>query len=358
MNGFSSLFNNTRFMRRLEIAMQYINKKSIILSLCLTVFAIAAICIRVDSQSGIGNSRLIGGTLIKASAIEDITSEDTSLSRQAISILSEKQASLNETYFRPSKLKALNNAFADYEKFTETFKDEKIPATLLDSPVNAILNYFSILQQASNLTPEKSGGCGTVGYAAAPYPIAYRFLSDRYRKEMSYEEYLTSFQGTGHINLIKTIPMMTVDADKYKYFIELEILEGTNVGATTFVYYTGEITLVNRNNLFYIDSLLLVPEDFFCAAYHGWYHDAEAFVEIVYGNWCGLILKQYVPQQDEFTKEIMIDGVDNKKYLFRFATLTNGTDLLINTLVRNGKQWVPVEIDVKKCLEKNKGRPY
>ena len=134
----------------------------------------------------------------------------------------------------------------------------------------------------------------------------------------------------------------------------MEILEGTSTGGTSFNYYFAEMCLVNENNRYYIDSLSLMPEDFFCAPYHGWSHNAESYVEIVYGNWCGLIKKQYVPQQNEFTKEIVVDGVNGDKYMFKFAKLTNGTDFLINTLVQKEGAWVPVDIDVDKCLQKMK----
>jgi hypothetical protein len=164
---------------------------------------------------------------------------------------------------------------------------------------------------------------------------------------MSYDEYLTSFEGIGHINLIKVIPIITVDANKYKYFIELEILEGSSVSVTTFNYYTGELELIKVNGLYYIDSLSLTPEDFFCAAYHGWAHNAESYVEIVYGNWCGLIKKQYSPEQDDYKKNIIVDGTDDQKYMFEFAKLTNGTDLLINSQIKKDDTWVPVEINVE-----------
>jgi len=171
---------------------------------------------------------------------------------------------------------------------------------------------------------------------------------------MNYEEFVKSFEGIGHINLIKLLPIKTKSSDISKYFLELEFLEGSKIGATMFNYYTGELDVIKVNNLYYIDSLTLSPEDFFCAAYHGWAHNAELYVETVYGNWCGLIMKQYTPEQDEYTKKILVDGVDNKKYLFEFAKLTNGTDLLINSLVKSENQWIPVLIDVEKLMDRNK----
>lgn len=328
--------------------MQNRTKGIIVISLFLLTFAISAICIRVSKQQESSQNYKFGGLVNRISTDDNIDRYSMALSRQAISIINESMSNLNETYFRPSKLKVLNNNFMDFKIYSKTFTNNTVPPSLLDSPQNTAINYFSVLQQAANLTESKTGGCGTIGYAKLPYPIAYNFLSEDNKKSMTYEDYLTSFEGIGHINLIKLIPIINKDADRYKYFVELEILEGSNVGVTTFNYYTGELTLIKVNSLYYIDSLSLTPEDFFCAAYHGWAHNAETYVETVYGNWCGLIMKQYSPQQDEYKKSIIIDGVDNKKYMFEFAKLTNGTDLLINTLTQSNDSWIPVEINVAK----------
>jgi hypothetical protein len=321
-------------------------KAILVISLFLFTVAIGAICLRVRSQDDLYENYILGGIIDKTSKDNNVDLSSASLSRHAISILNESMSNLNETYFRPSRLKAINNSFSDLKNLSQTFQNGSIPASLIDSPQKTIINYFSVLQQASNLTENQTGGCGTIGFAKEPYPIAYNFLSENNKKSMPYDEYLTSFEGIGHINLIKLLPIMTVAANKYKYFIELEILEGSSVGVTTFNYYIGELELINSNGLYYIDSLRLTPEDFFCAAYHGWVHNADLYVETVYGNWCGLIKKQYAPQQDEYKKSIIIDGTDDQKYMFEFAMLTNGTDYLINSLIQKDDNWVPAEIDV------------
>ncbi|MDF2986523.1 MAG: hypothetical protein K0R50_2033 [Eubacterium sp.] len=334
--------------------MQILRKRLLIISVFLLAFFIVAICLRVSNQENSNKDYMMGGTFIKSPQDVSIDLAASSLSRQTIQIINKRMLNLNETYFRPSRLKAINNTFMDYETFKKSFDTGTVPAEFMNSPVNSAINYFSVLQQASNLTEEKNGGCGTVGYALEPFPISYSFLSENNKKSMSYEEFVKSFEGIGHINLIKLIPIVTDSPDMSKFFLELEILEGSGVGVTTFNYYTGQLDVAKINGLYYIDALSLSPEDFFCAAYHGWAHNAESYVETVYGNWCGLISKQYAPDQDDYKKKIIIDGVDDKKYMFEFAKLTNGTDLLINTLVKKKGNWVPVEIDVEKCLEKNK----
>lgn len=334
--------------------MRNIKKLLIVISIFILIFCIIAICIRVDEDNKNSGWRIIGGSINHNSDIMDIEISDSNLSRKTISVINKRMEDLNEIYFRPSKLKALNNVFMDLNNFNETFQSGSVPPALLDDPENAVLNYFSVLQQASNLTEAKTGGCGTIGYEKSPYPIAYDFFTENYKKLISYKEYITSFEGIGHINLIKLLPVISKESDKHKYFVELEILEGSNTGATAFNYYTGQLDLIKEKGMYHIDSFSLTPEDFFCAAYHGWAHDAELFVETVYGNWCGLIMKQYSPQTDELRKNIVIDGTDGNKYMFEFARLTNGTDLIINTFVKNNDNWLPVEINIDTYMEKAK----
>lgn len=328
--------------------MKIITKRLLIISVFLLAFFILAICLRFNSQGESKTNYVIGGKITETTGDINIDLAETSLSRQTIQIMNKRMSDLNETYFRPSKLKALNNNYMEYENFKDAFKNGAVPTENINSPEKAVINYFSVLQQASNLTAEKNGGSGAVGFSLEPFPIAYSFLSENNKKSMSYEEFVQSFEGIGHINMIKLMPMITDLTDKDKYFLELEILEGSNVGVTTFNYYTGEIDVIKVDGLYYIDALILSPEDFFSAAYHGWAHNAESFVETVYGNWCGLIMKQYPPQQDDYRKKIAVDGVDDKKYMFEFAKLTNGTDLLINSLVKKDGNWVPAEINIDK----------
>ncbi len=330
------------------IIMKIITKRILIISVFLLAFFILAICLRFNSQGNSEKSYVIGGTISEIQEDVNLDLAETSLSRQTIQIMNKRMSDLNETYFRPSKLKAINNNFMEYETFRDVFKGGTAPAETINSPEKAVINYFSVLQQASNLTAEKNGGSGSVGYALEPFPAAYSFLSENNKSTMSYEEFVKSFEGIGHINLVKLIPIITDIPDRSKYFLELEILEGSSIGATTFNYYTGEMDVVKVNGLYYIDLLMLSPEDFFSAAYHGWANNAESYVETVYGNWCGLIMKQYPPQQDDYKKKIAVDGVDDQKYMFEFAKLTNGTDLLINSLVKKDGNWIPAEIDIEK----------
>lgn len=114
---------------------------------------------------------------------------------------------IDEKYFRPSKSPILNdrdflsgifNAYAGKEPSEIT-----LPDYLLKTPEDTIINYFSILKQAANPPEGIRTGCGTIGYAKRPYPVAYNFLSSVFQKKMNYNQYLKSFENILHINLIK-----------------------------------------------------------------------------------------------------------------------------------------------------------
>ncbi|MGG0240491.1 hypothetical protein [Bacillus rhizoplanae] len=142
-----------------------------------------------------------------------------------------------EKYFRPSCFAVLNNRF-NYQ-FFDTFFNKKydqivLSLLLMDSPENTIINYFSVLREAENLTKDKTGGCGTVGMSKIPYPIAYNFFTSKFQERISYNRYFRSFEGIGHINLIKLASLHKDKnyPNKKRYFIEIETIEGSAKGIT------------------------------------------------------------------------------------------------------------------------------
>ncbi|MGD6774658.1 hypothetical protein [Sutcliffiella horikoshii] len=260
-----------------------------------------------------------------------------------------------EKYFRPSSLPIKNTLFKNTQFFDPyyelNYKEIKLPATLTRTPDKTILNYFSILREAENLTPNQLGGCGTVGMAKLPFPIAYNFFTKDYKKSVSYNEYLQSFTGIGHLNLIK-MNRLPDENDRVPYFIELESIEGSFKGVTYFAYYYGYVQLKKEQNLYKIDQIKLYGEDFLCAAYHLWQHDAEAVVAIMYGEWCKLIKKQLPAKQDGYVKTINFIGTDEADYRFIFYQLTNDTDVLISQFKKNFKgNWEAIRIDPYQCLK-------
>ncbi|MHC0039127.1 hypothetical protein [Pseudoneobacillus sp. C159] len=261
-----------------------------------------------------------------------------------------------EKYFRPSCLPIKNTLIASYQFFDpfydKNYDEIKLPASIIRTPDETVLNYFSVLREASNLAMQQTGGCGTVGYANQPYPIAYNFFTTHYKNRTSYDDYLKSFEGIAHINLIK-INMLPRETGGVDYFVELETIEGSSKGITYFAYYYGYVNLVKDQGLYRINDMKLYGEDFLCAAYHLWQHDAEAVVDIMYGGWCKLVKKRRPTNQEGYVKTIEFLGTEGAEYRFVFFQLTNDTDVLISQFKRAAKgEWEIVKIDPEKCLKK------
>ena len=260
-----------------------------------------------------------------------------------------------EKYFRPSTL-PIKNILVKNSQFFEPYyeknhKEIKLPAALTRTPDETILNYFSILREAENLTENQLGGCGTVGMAKMPYPIAYSFFTKDYYKRVSYYEYLQSFAGIGHLHLIK-MNRLPDEEGIVPYFIELESIEGSSKGVTYFAYYYGYVQLQKVQNTYKIDRMKLYGEDFLCAPYHLWQHDAEAVVAIMYGEWCKLIKTQLPAKQDGYVKTIDFIGTDGAEYRFIFYQLTNDTDVLISQFKKDPVgNWETIRIDPNKCVK-------
>ena len=264
-----------------------------------------------------------------------------------------------EKYFRPSKLPSINDRFLDY-KFFDAFYDKKpseitLPSNLLKTPEDTIINYFSVLRQAANPLEGKGAGCGTLGNAQMPYPVAYNFLSSKYQDKLNYNEYLKSFENILHINLIKLkkAPELNNDLNKIKYFVEIETIEGTEDNISNFAYYYAFIEISKEGSLYKISDVQLFGEDFLCAPYHGWNHNAEDVVDIKYGNWCSLVKERYPTKQEGYVKNIYFKGTDGNDYKFMFFQLTNDTDIEIAQYKKDEKgNWNLIKINPEKCLEK------
>ncbi|MCF6137698.1 hypothetical protein [Pseudalkalibacillus berkeleyi] len=276
-------------------------------------------------------------------------------------VSSTKQAYVNQKFFRPSCNQALNVRF-NYSFFDPYYKKEPteivLPQYLMATPDDAIINYFSVLREAAQFSGEKSGGCGTIGEATVPYPIAYNFHTKNYKKRIDFKTYYDSFQNIGHINLIKVrqTPSPPENTDQIRYFVELETIEGSDKGITYFGYYYGFILLKKENDRFMIFDFTLEGEDFLCAPYHGWNHDAEAIVGVKYGNWCKLVSKRYPMHQQGYLKQVCFDGTDGYRYLIVFIEITNGYDIEIAQYrINENGSWEPIFFDPLDCVNKIKG---
>ncbi|MDU0812043.1 hypothetical protein [Bacillus siamensis] len=165
-----------------------------------------------------------------------------------------------ETYFRPSCLPVLNTAIESFffnPYIDRPWKSIHLPQSLTLAPEKTLLHYFSILREAENLTDEKAGGCGTVGQARIPFPLAYAFFSPACRKKHSYKAFLASFEGIGQTHLIKLNQL-----EGLRYFVEIETIQGSNQNVTFFAYYHGIVQLEKHNGRFLIERITWYGEDF------------------------------------------------------------------------------------------------
>jgi hypothetical protein len=264
----------------------------------------------------------------------------------------------NERFFRPSRLPALNLRNEGEELLNKYYhisdKYMELPKEIFKSPWETVLNYYSVLREASYVEEGKLGGCGTIGWSGIPYPIAYSFLSKEYREKTSLKEYTESFKGISHINLVKmrNITVKTSTNSELRYFIELEVLKPSESGDTYFGYYYGYVSLMTEDGLYKITNIELNGEDFLCAPYHGWRYYAEMYVDTVYGGWCKLMEKRMPTIQEGYVKNIDIKGADGKEYRFQFIQLTNGVDIEVGQYVKNSNnKWQSIKIDPEKCLK-------
>ncbi|MBS5884569.1 MAG: hypothetical protein E6300_10950 [Clostridium sp.] len=262
----------------------------------------------------------------------------------------------NEKYFRPSKLPVLNNKEEVNELINNYYDKEvndiSIPIKFIKSPEDTILNYFSLLREAANPLDGKYIGCGSLGDGNRPYPIAYNFFDDEYKKKVSFNTYKDSFSNMFHISLIKYKEVPS-DNENLKYFYEIEVIQALENNIASFTYYYGFIELGKSGDGFKILDISITPENYLCAPYHGWVYDGASKVEIEYGNWCKLIKKMGKTEVDGYVKNIYFLGNDNKNYKIQFYTLTNDYDIEVAQYVKNSNgKWEYIKLNPEDCLKK------
>jgi len=249
-----------------------------------------------------------------------------------------------ERFHRPSGSPAINTkySFPDLQNARESVPVFKNPEDLIKA-------YYGLLREASNMAGYH-GGCGTIGFHQEPYPYAWKLLTEDYRKVLPLQKFIDSFKGTGHTTLLKLIPAWappdTPDSIRY-YMVETEVITGPQITDETknepqpsyFAYYYGLVTVEDTGREGWkIKRIDYIPEDFLCAPYHSWYWDASALVEIIYGNWYGLVEK--IDSIDRHDSLFMVYAVGNGQlYRFDFVRLTNGEDILLRENVKFAGVW-------------------
>ena len=321
----------------------FIKKRFIII--IFIIMCLASVVVGVNMYSKKENKVLIGGSL---GSVECLVGESEAF-YEDIDL---------EKYFRPSNLPILNDN-KDINKFiweseNVEYKNVEIPKEYLKSPENTIINYFSLLREASNPEKDKYTGCGSIGEGKAPYPIAYNFFTNEYKEKIKYRQYEYSFKNILHINLIKFKEIPETNNKELKYFYEIETIQGSESGIGYFAYYYGYINLVRDNDVYKISNITVTPEEYLCAPYHGWFYSGEYSVQIKYGNWCNLIKGDPKVEINDYVKDIQFDGTDGKEYKIEFFTLTNDYDIEVAQFKKNSaNEWERIYLNPENCL-KNK----
>ena len=291
-----------------------------------------------------------------------LISSSVVINAEDIKIDNEEDTYSLERFFRPSNMPILNTKrnILNIDDYGKNPSDINLNKELLKTPKDTLVNYFSVLREAANPLDNTKTGCGSLGDTRGPYPFAYNFLSKSYKYKVSYEEYLKSFENQLHINLIK---LNEVAPDKnrpndIKYFVEIEVIEGTDKSKGIFAYYYGYIYLEKDDDVYKIKDMMYIPENYLCAPYHGWSWDAKSFVEIEYGDWCSLVDGDVIIKEDGYERKAYFKDKSKNEYYVLFYELTNGVDIKIADYKKdkNGK-WQVVYIDPQKCL-KNKKMTY
>ena len=319
----------------------YVNKRIIIFYLIILSFIII---LTININKNKEEEIVLGANLLC------LDYEDNSVSNELIED--------SEKFLRPSNLDILNgndetNNLINLYSGMEADSIE-IPINYLISPEYTVINYFSVLREAANPVKDKYTGCGTLGRAKEPYPIAYNFLTKEYKSNISYNKYEDSFKNILHINLIK-LKEIPIDENikDLKYFYEIETIQGTEFGAGAFVYYYGYIDLERIDGIYKISNMTIIPEEYLCAPYHRWDYDGKLSVLIRYGDWCNLLKEIDKITIDGYVKNIYFKGNDGNEYRIEFYILTNDYDIEIAQFRKNEVgEWERIKINPEDRIKK------
>lgn len=250
-----------------------------------------------------------------------------------------------QRFFRPSQSKVLVNTF-----YYGMFEEKELPS--FTKPTDAIYAFFGVLRDAAYMK-DYTIGCGTIGDSIAPYPVAYQLLTKEKQEKMSYEQFLASFNGIGHIDMLHLVelPTWVTTSEKREqlyYMVEVEAIQGrANKGDMEtaqgfFGYYYGIIGVKKEGmNGYRLDEIYFAPENWLCAPFHGWHYDAPSMIEIVFDTQMTITN----------VKTLSTDGgeiyqydttMNGKHYQLFFVRLANGYDILVNQyeVTKDGKKEV------------------
>jgi len=302
--------------------------------------ALGLLAIKTASRNKSQATALMGGTVHAMASVDNVKAESAS-------------GNIDFSRFqRPSSQIALDNKYT-FAQFDQNRNRQPLSLDHFQTPEDVILAYFGILRDASNMEGY-SGGCGTIGSATLPYPYAYKLLSDSRQKNITLKQFEDSFNGIGHLTLLKLFPAYTPPGtpENIRYhMIEAEVITGAAAGdpagyrsGSHFAYFYGIVTTeLNQSKGWKIKAIDYFPEDFLCAPYHGWHFDAQYFVPIIYQSLYHLIDKVDGTEQDGNMISVYASG-GGKQYRFDFVRITNGEDVLLHEMVYQNGRWVETNL--------------
>lgn len=310
--------------------------------ICLVIIAINFFGFKFMWGTQDGGTKAVMGGSLHEDRLESIGKQ------MEPDVKKEDKTNYTERFFRPYQQKVLDR------KYTFNKNGQDLPEKF-NLPGDVVRAYFDIVGDASNMG-DKKGGCGSIGFGDAPYPHAYNMLAESLKSRMPFEQFMKSFEGIGHINLLKFIEAPAVkieDAVCPRYFVELETIEGTyEDGKTGFSYYYGFVTTVQDGDKGWkINMIAIYPEDFLCHAYHGWWHDGPSVVNVIYKDKCQIIEKVLNVEEDGHLRNVMTKGKDGKQYRFVFVRISNGADVGLRIYVLENGKWKDIVIDISKYFK-------
>jgi hypothetical protein len=253
---------------------------------------------------------------------------------------------------RPSAQPALDNPY-NFAQFDKNSSEGPLSLDQFKTSEDVILAYFGILREAANMA-DYSGGCGTIGWAVLPYTYAYELLADSRKESMTLQQFEDSFQGIGHLTLLKIYPAYTPPGtpENIRYhMIEVEIITGAAMNdpagfrsGSHFAYFYGIVTTELDNDTGWkIKAIDYFPEDFLCHPMHGWEYDAQYFVPFIYRDSYHLIDKIDKTEQNGNIISVYASG-SGKQYRFDFVRITNGEDVLLHEMINQNGQWIETNL--------------
>ena len=216
-------------------------------------------------------------------------------------------------------------------QYENPYRYPRLPQEIT-SPEMLLQAYFASLAYANNLSLEQSTAAGgTLGMGQQPYQTAYHYWSAAWRAEHSFEEFLDSWSGTAHVELLKLYEAEMQDGHA-RFFAETKHLEfAGNKRQLGEYYYAGFFTVTLTEDGWRIAEGSLEPQNLAwkLGGHQPWLADPAA-VAIVQG--LGRPLDEGSALQsrlewhaDDHVTVVFADNTENRETAVEAVRLTEGT---------------------------------